>query len=114
MSMFYTYMLRCTDKSIYTGITTDVQRRMKEHKEKGIKGAKYTKNHEYMKIECAWECEDRGLASKLEYQIKQLEKKQKEELILTQDLKQFLKDKVDCDEYVIIDVEGLNEENEEI
>ena len=37
------------------------------------------------------------------------DKKDKEELILTQDLKQFLKDKVDCDEYVIMDVEGMIE-----
>ena len=92
--MYYTYMLRCTDKSIYTGITTDVKRRMKEHFSQGVKSAKYTKNHE---------------ALKLEYQIKQLDKKDKEELILTQDLKQFLKDKVDCDEYVIMDVEGMIE-----
>ena len=49
------------------------------------------------------------LATRLEYQIKQLDKKDKEELILTQDLKQFLKDKVDCDEYVIMDVEGMIE-----
>ena len=88
--MYYTYMLRCTDKSIYTGITTDVKRRMKEHFSQGVKSAKYTKNQ-------------------LEYQIKQLDKKDKEELILTQDLKQFLKDKVDCDEYVIMDVEGMIE-----
>ena len=107
--MYYTYMLRCTDKSIYTGITTDVKRRMKEHFSQGVKSAKYTKNHEALKLECVWECEDRGLATKLEYQIKQLEKKDKEGLILTQDLKQFLKDKVDCDEYVIMDVEGMIE-----
>ena len=87
--MYYTYMLRCTDKSIYTGITTDVKRRMKEHFSQGVKSAKYTKNHEALKLECVWECE--------------------EELILTQDLKQFLKDKVDCDEYVIMDVEGMIE-----
>ena len=35
--MYYTYMLRCEDNSIYTGITTDVKRRMKEHFERGEK-----------------------------------------------------------------------------
>jgi putative endonuclease len=32
--MYYTYMLRCKDNSIYTGITTDIERRMEEHRRK--------------------------------------------------------------------------------
>ena len=43
--MYYTYMLRCTDDSIYTGITTDLKRRMDEHFTQGEKCAKYTKRH---------------------------------------------------------------------
>ncbi|MBQ3573901.1 MAG: GIY-YIG nuclease family protein, partial [Clostridia bacterium] len=38
--MYYVYMMRCSDNSLYTGITTDLERRFEEHKSK--KGAKYT------------------------------------------------------------------------
>lgn len=43
--MYYVYMLRCVDNSIYTGITTNVERRMKEHLERSNKCAKYTRTH---------------------------------------------------------------------
>lgn len=85
--MYYTYMLRCQDNSIYTGITTDVERRMKEHFEQNEKCAKYTRRHEAKKLEAVWKTTNRALASKLEYAIKQLTKLQKEELIVTNRLK---------------------------
>ena len=47
--MYYTYMLRCLDNSIYTGMTNDINKRIEKHK-KG-KGAKYTKSHHAEKIE---------------------------------------------------------------
>lgn len=75
--MYYTYMLRCTDDSIYTGITTDLKRRMDEHFTQGEKCAKYTKRHKAKKLEAAWSSEDRKLASKLEYYIKHLPKVKK-------------------------------------
>lgn len=79
--MYYTYMLRCEDNSIYTGIATNLERRMKEHFEKTKQCAKYTLRHTAKKLECAWQTENRALASKLEYAIKQLTKQEKEELI---------------------------------
>jgi len=79
--MYYVYMLRCEDNSIYTGITTNVERRMEEHFNKLEKCAKYTKTHTAKKLEVTWEVETRKEASKLEYYIKTLTKKQKEELI---------------------------------
>ena len=76
--MYYVYMLRCEDNSIYTGITTDLKKRMKEHFEKDKKKcAKYTLNHSARKLEYAWHTENRVLASKLEYHIKTLQKLQK-------------------------------------
>ena len=81
--MYYTYMIRCKDNSIYTGITTDIKRRWEEHCSKEEKCAKYTKTHSVSKIEAVWETETRVLASKLEFRIKSLTKKQKEELIIT-------------------------------
>ncbi len=98
--MYYTYMLRCKDNSLYTGITTDLERRLKEHKEKGEKTAKYTLTHNAVKIEIAWESESRILASKLEFHIKTLNKKQKELLIKDPDLlNKFLGDKIQVDLY---------------
>lgn len=79
--MYYTYMLRCKDESIYTGITTNIERRFEEHVKKTEKGAKYTRNHDALKMEAVWESENRADASKLEYWIKHLTKKQKERLI---------------------------------
>ena len=80
--MYYVYMLRCTDNSVYTGITTDVEKRMSEHFSKDEKCAKYTKTHSAKKLEAVWETENRKLASKLEFNIKKnLSKIQKEKLI---------------------------------
>lgn len=79
---YYTYMLRCTDGSLYTGITTDIKRRMNEHFSKGRKCAKYTRNHTAKALEAVWESDSKTLASKLEYRIKKLPKDKKESLIL--------------------------------
>ncbi|MGB7957867.1 MAG: GIY-YIG nuclease family protein [Minisyncoccia bacterium] len=45
---YFVYLLKCVDKSIYTGITTDVKRRLAEHKNK--KGGHYTSSHRVIKI----------------------------------------------------------------
>ncbi len=73
---YYVYILRCKDNSLYTGITTDVERRYKEH-EQGI-GAKYTKSRGVLKIEIIFECDGRSEATKIEYYIKRMTKIQKE------------------------------------
>lgn len=81
--MFYIYMIRCEDESLYTGITTDVKRRFEEHKEKQQKGAKYTKFHNVIRIEAVWQVTSRKEASKVEYRLKKLTKTKKEELVKT-------------------------------
>lgn len=98
---YFIYMIRCKDNSLYTGITTDLKRRMEEHLEKGKKGAKYTSSHDIVKIETAWKTTDKKKASKLEYHIKTLKKAQKEELIIDyKKLKEFLSDKIEYKEYI--------------
>lgn len=98
--MYYTYMLRCKDNSIYTGITTNLERRMDEHLHKTEKCAKYTLTHTAIKLEAAWETESRTSASKLEYYIKHLKKTQKEGLIANKlTLKDAFGDKFDCEVY---------------
>lgn len=106
---YYVYIIRCKDNSLYTGITTDLKRRMEEHIEKGKKGAKYTASHQVVRMETAWKTKDKTRASKLEYHIKSLKKPQKEELIKDyKKLKEFLADKIEYKEYIHIEVEDKN------
>nr|MBQ8252367.1 GIY-YIG nuclease family protein [Lachnospiraceae bacterium] len=77
----YTYMIRCTDGSIYTGITKDVKRRMEEHKSRGKECAKYTRTHPFERLETVFEAQSWSEAARLEYAIKRLTKEQKEQLI---------------------------------
>lgn len=101
--MYYIYMLRCKDNSIYTGITTDIKRRMKEHFSKNEKCAKYTFNHDALKLEKLWQTENRSLASKLEFNIKRLNKNQKEKLILDNNsFEKLLSKYIECHKYICI------------
>ena len=102
--MYYTYILRCQDNSLYTGITTDLNRRMQEHFSAGEKCAKYTLRHKPEKLEIAWQSENRVLASKLEFHIKKsLSTSQKEELIKTpKNLEKFLGEKIESALYQVI------------
>lgn len=98
--MYYIYMLRCEDNSIYTGITTDINRRMEEHFSKDKKCAKYTASHQAKSLEMVWKTENKILASKLEYRIKkELSKKQKEELIKNKDLTRYFEQELECEKY---------------
>ena len=78
---YYIYMVRCADASLYTGITTDPQRRMREHVLRLRPGAKYTKSHQVLSLEALWSAETRSEASRLEYALKQLPKEKKLRLI---------------------------------
>lgn len=101
--MYYTYMLRCEDNSIYTGIAKDLEHRLNEHFTKDEKCAKYTKSHKAKKLEIAWQTENKSLASKLEYAIKKLDKSKKEKLIKEPNLLgEFFKDNIDKNEYCVI------------
>jgi putative endonuclease len=73
--MWYVYILECSDGTLYTGITTDVNKRLETHN-KG-KGAKYTRVRLPVKLRVYFEAEDRSSASKEEYRIKQLTREQK-------------------------------------
>ena len=98
--MYYVYMLRCIDNSIYTGITTDIDRRMEEHFSRDQKCAKYTLTHKPKILESVWETENRILASKLEYNIKKnLGKLDKEKLIKSHRL-DILSDKIEAEKYI--------------
>lgn len=97
--MYFTYMIRCEDGSLYTGITTDLDRRFKEHKLQNDKSAKYTKSHKAVKIEAAWCSDSRALAGKLEYHIKRLSKAEKEKLISENCIEKVLFNKIEVEKY---------------
>ena len=102
--MYYPYMLRCADNTIYTGITTDLNRRMNEHFSKHEKAAKYTHSHTAVKLEIAWISENKSLASKLEFHIKHLNKIKKESLIKNKDLTTYLGTKINTNNYRTIEI----------
>ncbi len=74
------YMVRCSDHTLYTGITTDLTKRLAEHNH-STKGAKYTRGRRPVSLVYSEEQPSRSLASSREYAIKRLRKKEKEELI---------------------------------
>ena len=76
------YILRCADETLYTGITNDLERRMAEH-EAG-QGAKYTKGRGPFKLVYQEICQDRGVASRREIEIKSLDRKAKLSLVSTE------------------------------
>ena len=79
--MYFVYIIKCSGNKLYTGITNDVKRRMNEHFEKTERCAKFTRSHKAESLEAVWRTENRSLALKLEWKIKQLTRSQKDSLI---------------------------------
>ena len=81
MGQWTVYVLRCKDTSLYTGVTTDIERRIDEHNNNNKLAASYTKSRRPVKLVYSETCDDRSQALKREMGIKRLSKKQKEALI---------------------------------
>lgn len=79
MPSYFVYLIQCEDKSIYTGITTDLKRRFKEHQDK--KGGNYTRAHKVKKLLFSEKHIDRSNASKREAEIKSWTREKKLALI---------------------------------
>lgn len=77
--MWYLYILRCKDDSLYTGITTDVAKRLEAHR--AGKGAKYTRGRSPLELVYTEECGDHSTALKREAEIKALPREEKLKLI---------------------------------
>ncbi|MEN4053564.1 MULTISPECIES: GIY-YIG nuclease family protein [Sulfurimonas] len=77
---YFVYILSCSDSSLYTGITTDLTRRIDEHNSSD-KGAKYTKARRPVELLYFEKYEDRSSATKREYVIKKLSRKEKLKLL---------------------------------
>lgn len=75
----YTYVLRCSDDTLYTGYTTDLTRRISEHNSGD--GAKYTSGRTPVQLVYVEFHNDRSSAMSREYEIKQMPKNAKERLV---------------------------------
>lgn len=78
------YLVRCRDGTLYTGIATDVQRRLAEHGGNG-RGAKYLRGRGPLRLVFEYPVGDRSLASRIERLVKQLPRLQKERLVADPD-----------------------------
>lgn len=74
------YIVRCADGTYYTGMAADVERRIKEH-ESSPRGAKYLKGRGPLTLVFSAVIGDRSTASRVEYRIKQLDRRSKEALV---------------------------------
>lgn len=77
--MYFVYILKCADDSLYTGITTDVDRRFKEHK--AGTASHYTRAHGAKEMIWTEESKDRSSASKREAEIKKFTRGEKLEMV---------------------------------
>jgi putative endonuclease len=86
LACWHLYIIRTVDQSIYAGISTDVQRRFKEHQAQGPKTAKFLLAHKPQSLAFSLPVGDRSLALKIEYHFKRLSKKEKERVVVSQQL----------------------------
>lgn len=84
MDTWNIYMVRCSDGSLYTGITVDVARRVIEHNMNDVLAARYTRARRPVKLVYEEKYDTRSAASMREYEIKQMGKKEKLILIGTE------------------------------
>jgi len=78
--MWQIYILKCADETLYTGITTDLQRRVAEHNNSNL-GAKYTSGRRPVALVWSKKFGSRSLASKEENRIKKLPREEKLQII---------------------------------
>lgn len=78
---WFVYLVRCSDNSLYCGVTTDVKRRVLEHNNCHKKAAKYTRARRPVQLVHYILCNDKVAAYQQEYALKRLSKKEKERLI---------------------------------
>lgn len=84
MSTWYVYVLQCADGTLYTGVTTDLKRRTRQHNGELKGGAKYTNTRRPVFMLWSESLVDRSSACKREYAIKQLSRKEKLKLVINQ------------------------------
>ncbi len=81
MGKWYVYIIRTRSGTLYTGTTTDVERRFAEHGQGGCRGAKYLRSRGPLELVYQVKIGDRALAAKVEWRIKRLSRQNKEEIV---------------------------------
>jgi putative endonuclease len=81
MTSWFVYIVRCVDNSLYTGITKDIKRRIDEHNNDNRRASAYTWARRPVELVYQESCQTRSQASKREYQIKQLSRKEKQAML---------------------------------
>jgi putative endonuclease len=79
VTVHWTYIVECSDGSFYTGYTTDIERRVREH-DRG-EGAKYTRGRAPVELVYSERFASKSAAMSREYEIKQLSRAEKERLV---------------------------------
>ena len=88
--MYWVYILKCSDDTLYTWVTNDLEKRLHQHNNTS-QWAKYTKARRPLEIVYSKTYPNKSKAMKVEYRIKQLRRKQKQDLIQSDmKLEQFL------------------------
>ncbi len=87
MSNWYVYIVRCSDQSFYTGITNDVERRIDEHNNSDLLGARYTRTRCPVNLVYQESLDSRSEATRREYKIKGLSRTEKEALVKKMQIK---------------------------
>lgn len=82
MANWFFYILRCADDSLYSGITTDLERRLREHNA-GAAGARYTRSRRPVSLAYSERLPDRAQALRREHAVKQLDRAAKLQLLAT-------------------------------
>lgn len=78
---WWVYLLRCADATLYAGVTTDVERRMRQHNGEASGGARYTASRRPVELVWRQACPSRSVAQTMEAKVKQLSRSQKQDLI---------------------------------
>ena len=81
MSDWYLYLIRCRDDTLYTGISTDVDRRFAQHQSEGHAGSRYLKGRGPLRLVFKEKLGSRSLALKVEHRVKRMAKARKEKLV---------------------------------
>lgn len=77
--MWYVYIIKCSDDTLYTGITTNIERRLSEHNDGD--GAKYKKGRTLVELVYSEECKNRSEASIRESQVKSMRRDDKKQFV---------------------------------
>jgi putative endonuclease len=77
---WYTYMVRCSDRTLYTGITKDPEKRLNDHNT-GRNGARYTRSRRPVQLVYQEKFSSRSAAARREYQLKQMSRAEKQKIM---------------------------------